>query len=283
MQAAAQLVLIPCLLLMDAALGSAPAGAGEMPGNEALFSPQPSAKPWEACPLPQPAAPDFWLKQPVVAELHPSSPEIDGSEKWVQPAGVEGSFSQKMNDFWGEISSRLEVHDREDRDEYPLAARKCQTEEALRMAVTGPVFVFGQLGTNCPSLDSQDLQLTGRTGLGWKGNLASPLEVVLRGGPCVTCDDVSRPVRFKKESDVFVELLCRYPLPGSVNLEYQSTALPALNVTEHDRISQDLRVAFPLGRLGQFRIGAKHSWDSATMPRLWTDGMQVYLGVDLKP
>jgi hypothetical protein len=198
------------------------------------------------------------------------------------PKEVKGSFSQKIEDPWGGISSKLEVHDFDSSPDNPLQKKKCNTEEAVRMTVSGPLYVFGQVGTSCESMDSQELKITSRTGLGWKVQPWSQFEVLVRGGHCVTCDDPIRPIRVKEESDLFLELQCRCPLPGKLNLEYQSTAFPALNISEHDRVNQDLRLAFPLWGLGQFRVGAKHSWENAIAPRPWAEGMELYVGLDLK-
>jgi hypothetical protein len=283
MKSAWLLVILLIFFLAREATVRQLAVAGGMPqGDTGLMPPLDGSSSAEVS-MPAVSQPTLWAGRPAFADLQGGPPAIAPPLPWVDPTKVDGSFSQKFNDHWGDISSRLEVHDFEGgADRLPVVTKKCQTEEAVRMTVAGPVYVFGQLGTNCDSLDSQELKISSRTGLGWEVLPWSLFEVQVRGGHCVSCDDPNRPERAREQSDLFLEMQCRCPLPGKLSLEYQSTATPALTVTERDRIDQDLRLAFPLGGLGQFRVGAKHSWENASATRPWTEGMQVYVGLDLK-
>jgi hypothetical protein len=195
---------------------------------------------------------------------------------------VDGSFNQKINQPWLTFSSHLEVHDAVSEAENPFLVKKCQSDEEVRMDVTGPVFLFGRFGTSCACMDDQELTMTGRTGLAWKMEPWSHCEVVVRGGPSVTCADALRPQRVKEQSELLFEVQCRCPLPGKVNLEYQSSAVPALSVTERERLKQDLRLAFPVPGLGQFRVGARHNLENSGVVKPWTEGMEFYIGLDLK-
>jgi hypothetical protein len=42
-------------------------------------------------------------------------------------------------------------------------------------------------------------------------------------------------------------------------------------------------VAFPVGSAGKFTVGARHKWASTSTSdtRPWTDGMQLYVGLEL--
>jgi hypothetical protein len=84
---------------------------------------------------------------------------------------------------------------------------------------------------------------------------------------------------------LFLEVLAKYPLPlpGQVGLEYQGEAVPALGTVGNQRINQDLRLAIPVGDSGVLKLGAKHQWDDGGAARSWKDGMQVYLGLEVKP
>ncbi len=79
-----------------------------------------------------------------------------------------------------------------------------------------------------------------------------------------------------------VELQARYQLLGPLKVEYDGTALPALTPLDRHRLNQDVRFAIPLGNAGQIRLGARHAWEEQPVPRPWTEGMQLYLGVGLK-
>src|SRR5262249_25724403 len=108
-------------------------------------------------------------------------------------------------------------------------------------------------------------------------------EVLVRGGSLLTySEDPLRPVLLAREhSQMRVELLCRYPLLGSLNLEYLGTAIPALEPPERNQLNQDVRLALPRGPTGHLHVGARHSWEEAVLPRPWPEGMQVYVGVGL--
>jgi hypothetical protein len=191
-------------------------------------------------------------------------------------------FLKKVEGEWGMFSSKLELHDATNPVDNPLGTRKWEHEHKLQVPLTGPVFVVGQVNATCTSMDSQEMKVIGKTGLGCKVSPWSRWELQLRGLTAVTYDDTSRASPTREQSELLLELEARCPLAGLVNLEYQTTAAPALTVTEHDRLKQDLHLAFPLGALGKFSVGAKHSWENTPTPHPWTEGMQLYIGVDLK-
>jgi hypothetical protein len=242
--------------------------------------------PEEACPdrsvIEANGKPTPWPSGPLVLEPEKTAPAKTPLPVPDQPEGLNGNFLREMQGGWGLLSSRMVVRDSGTLPESPFATNNWKTEQAVRMKVTGPLYVFGQVGTTCADTENQDLKLTGRTGLACKVPAPSGLEVMLRGSRSLTYTDPLRPERAKEQSDLQLELQCKCPLPGRLNLEYQGTATPALGLTERERLKQDLGLAIPLGEAGQFRLGAKHSWENTPAVKPWTEGMQLYIGVDLK-
>jgi hypothetical protein len=126
------------------------------------------------------------------------------------------------------------------------------------------------------------MTVNGRTGVGWKCPLQPGAEVLLRSATAVSCTGLPLPTRVLEESQLLVEVQYRWRLLSWAGLEYQGTAFPILNATEQSRVDQDLGVVFPLGQLGQFRLGTRHSWLHTPQPQPWTEGLQFHLGSTLK-
>jgi hypothetical protein len=229
-----------------------------------------------------PTKPGPWADRPAFLDLETPRRAGDTAPLFEEPDVVKGSFEKKYEGFLGLLSSRLKVDDTRNVPEYLGQTNTFQTEEALQMKVKGPLAVFGQVGANSSSMDGQALKLKGKTGLVWKWDGLPLGEVQVRGGQAVSCDDPHRPERMKEQSEVFLELQYNCPLPGKLRLEYEGTANPALNLTERDRLKQDLHLAVPVGANGKLNLGARHSWESTPAARPWTDGMEVYIGLDLK-
>jgi hypothetical protein len=258
------------LLLFTLAFGAvaSAASAGD-------FTPGPVDGP-VVLPLPGPALRD---DRPAVPDLaHPSPDPL------AAPADARGPLkvAQTADGFWGSLTSKVEVLDRTPSlaGEDPLARRAWQTDEAWRFPLPGPFFVFGQLGARSDEPAQSDLKVAGRTGLACKLPLG-PAECVVRGGPGLACTDPLRPAHAREQADWALELQARCPLLLGVGLEYQGTATPALTPQERDRITQDLRLAIPVGPGGKVQLGARHLWQNTPDPRPWPDGMQLYLGLQL--
>ncbi len=193
-----------------------------------------------------------------------------------------GKASSQLEGFWGSFKTQLEVESvqpAEKRD-----AERWQTEEALQVPITGPLYVFGQVQAGYNTCTAQQMALSGRTGVGCKLKPIAGGEIILTGCSALSrTEDPLRPVRLPQaQSQVLLELQCNYAVFGPVKVEYQGTATPALDPLERNRVQQDLRFAIPLGEAGQIRLGAKHQWEDLTVARPWLDGMQLYLGVGLK-
>jgi hypothetical protein len=217
------------------------------------------------------------LQRSALAEPGPTPAPVPAGEVG---QGIIGTYTRQIDQQWAMFSSQMTVRDGGAWTDSPLNPSKWQTDDTLRMKLAGPVAVFSQFGTRCDYME--EVKLTGKTGLACKLEPWARCEVQLRGGPAVTYDDPLRPERTREQSDLLLELQCRCPLPGKVKLEYDTAAVPALNVTARDHVDQDLRLALPLGSKGTVRLGARHSWENTPAPRPWTEGMQVYIGVDLK-
>src|SRR5262249_7768924 len=163
-------------------------------------------------------------------------------------------------------------------------AERWQTEEALNVPVAGPVYLIGQFNAGYNTWTGQQMTMTGRTGVGCKFRPLPGGEVVLCGARVLNyAEDPLRPQRVPTEkSQLVLELQANYALFGRVERVSRGPAAPALDPREHNRLNQDVRFAIPLGKAGQIRLGAKHSWEEQPVPKPWTDGMQLYLGVGLK-
>jgi hypothetical protein len=308
-----QLIFIACVLLApsasEAVRAQAPARCDEdqppnvLPGV-ALASAWPHNDPATAA-LPCPMIPDTQVPEmpsvPPLDVLDPAAhderslaeaPQIlaenanrviwasQESQRRIEGLPEEGGrwkLKNQTEGLLGSLTSQVVCGDSEIVWEQPIVEDDWQTEEAWKLDVLGPFSVFGQVGAGHELSRSEDLKLTGRTGLAWKLPVGPAGEVLLRGGPSVSCADALRPTLAQGHSALLLELQCRWPLLGPLGLEYQGSATPALSPTDHDRLNQDVRLALPLGKLGRLRVGAKHSWENLTVPRPWSDTMQLYL------
>jgi hypothetical protein len=157
-----------------------------------------------------------------------------------------------------------------------------KVDDSWRCPVAGPFSFYGQIGGNSEEKLQDDMKVNGRTGLVCKLSLFETDEVELRSGPSLTYTDPLRPSSVKEKSEWLLELQGRWPLFAGVGLEYQGSLSPALTPTDKNRLSNDLRLAAPLGSAGKIQLGAKHSWEGLTTdPRPTIDSMKVYLGVEL--
>jgi hypothetical protein len=207
----------------------------------------------------------------------PGSAETSRRLDGLPEEGGRWKLRNQTDGLLGSLTSQVVLGDPGFAWDQPVPEEAWQTEEAWKLDVLGSVSVFGQVGAGQELTRFEDLKLTGRTGLAWKLPVGPGGEVLLRGGPSVTCADALRPALAQGRSELLLELTCRWALLGPVGLEYQGSATPALSPTDHDRLDQDVRLALPLGKLGRLRLGAKHSWENLTIPRPWSDTMQLYL------
>jgi hypothetical protein len=251
---------------------STPAQAGEdrpPPAPPRLF-------PFAAgTPAPSPNLPSGLLRSPA------ASSDLSGLDA---PHDGRGELKAKgqAGGEWGTLSAQTVVHDSAAPTwDDPLFKREWKTDQTWKRSVLGPFYLYGQLGANGDEVASREVKVAGKTGLACKLPFLSGGEVVLRGGPSVSYSDPVKSDRFKDRSEMLVEVQARWPLLSGIGLEYQGTACPALSPLDKDWIDQDLRLAFPLGTAGKFKLGAKRHWENVPDPRSLADSVQLYLGLEL--
>lgn len=200
--------------------------------------------------------------------------------------GIQQAATTKTDLYWAALSSQVTMSD-PDEMLHPGRPRDWQTDESVRMAVAGPLFVFGQFGASTPSVDEQQLpRWQGRYGVGVKIKPWIVDEVQVRGGPTVRSDDTGRPLRGPtgERTELFLEAATKLGLPvvGPLNLEYMNTATPSPTHHERNLFNQEFRLARPLTGGGQVHVGARYRPDDAHIVESWVERMQVFMGFELK-
>jgi hypothetical protein len=214
----------------------------------------------------------------VIVPLNPATGNLPRVDFQVQPA----PFCKVQSSgpvLWGSLSSSFDVHEQSTVFDDPVDRARWKVDENVRFPLWGPVYVFGQFGAGCEYAMTQEVNYASRTGIGWKLPAWLGGEIQLRGGRMISYAESLRPDEAHEQTDLFIELEGKWSLFGPVKLEYSGTALPAQTPLEHDRVNQDLHLAFPFRKTSSFRFGAKHNWESQTIPRTWSEGMEVYLGL----
>jgi hypothetical protein len=206
-----------------------------------------------------------------------STPKIEFEIRSMPACKVQSNVSV----LTGSLSSNFDIHEPSTIFDDPLDRARWKADENVRVPLWGPVYVFGQFGADCEYAMTQEVNFASRTGIGWKLPVWFGGEVQLRGGRIVSYAESLRPEDTHEHTDLFIELQGKWSLIGPVKLEYSGTALPAQSPLEHDRVNQDLHFAVPFRKTSSFRLGAKHNWEGQTVPRTWSDGMEVYLGLSL--
>jgi hypothetical protein len=199
-------------------------------------------------------------------------------------ADFAGKVDDKLEGPWGSLKTQVQLNTTKGLMDAPAQGDHWQTEEALQVPVSGPLFVFGRFQGGYNTLTAQEATMTGQTGVGCKLKPLTGAEIQIRGCSRMSYQaDPLRPDRLPTaHKDLLLELQCGYQLVGPLKLEYQGTATPALDPLDHNKVQQDVRFAIPLGEGGQFHVGAKHQWEDASAAKSWTDNTQLYLGIGLK-
>jgi hypothetical protein len=208
--------------------------------------------------------------------------KVDGADGRNPSRDGAWKAKHKQESDWGslELEMKLENLDNPARDGL---GDRWQTKKALQLDVAGPIFAFGEFNAGYNTLSAQEKKLGGGTGLGFKLAAWENVEVALKGGSQFNyTQDPLRPDRVQNDkSRLVLELECQYAIVGPLKLEYNGSAVPAFTPLEGNRISQDIRLLFPLGSLGEFRLGAKTNWSDQPSVRVAPDAHQIYLGVGL--
>ena len=155
-------------------------------------------------------------------------------------------------------------------------------DQSYRIPLAGPVFLFGQAEKD-GFAPAQGSRYIGQTGVTWKLPVQPGLELLFSCGPEVAYTDTLRPDRGQdrpllpfQTRLLRLDLQCRWRLLGQVGLECQASVCPALNPGEQDAFHEDLHLAFPLTRGGQFLLGAKRYWEKAADIKPAPDSGQLY-------
>lgn len=152
-----------------------------------------------------------------------------------------------------------------------------QTEQAWQLPLPAPICVFGKLGAQYEEWGKSMWNVSGRSGVAWKLHDSSLGDVQVRAGPVLSRSGLQ--VFQAQEAELLLELQCRCPLPGPLQLQYLGSALTS-SANEH--LQHDLGFSMPFLSSGQFRFGARHQAQDAAAPRPWVDDLHVYLGFDMK-
>ncbi len=232
--------------------------------------------------------PIFPSLSPQVADLGPPSPTELPANVGPLPGGQPGQHTpQKVSSsrqgWWGALTSNVVVNDDPVvlAGEQPFWQRNWKADQSWRLDVAGPVSAFGQIGSTSTEVSQADMQVNARTGLACRVPVPGLAQLILRSALGVSYTDPLRPERTVAQSDWLFEVQARCPLLFGAGLEYQASALPALTPQMQDQLNQDLRVAFPVGASGKVRVGARHKWANTPTPSPWSEGMQLYLGLEL--
>jgi len=232
-------------------------------------------------PLPFPLAADAdRLTAPPPAEpVLPPTPLLGAPNllpSWTNADSLPRRARNTTAGAWGSIQSQVQLRDGED-----AAPRSWQRDDAFKTPTLGPFHVFGQLGSALDDTAADAFKVVGGAGLACQVPLGADAEVVLRGGPRVTYTDPLATNKNSAKSEMLLEVQARCPLLFGVGFEFSGQAIPALTPADRDTLSQDIRLAVPLGDAGKFRVGARRKWESAAGQGTWSDTSELYLGLEL--
>src|SRR5262245_13051801 len=236
-----------------------------------------------------PAVPNAGSSGPRATPENPFAPTAVQPTPWFPGAAAEGPLplprgpvevTQKQEGELGQLTGKVVLQQGPGADD-PQAKRAWQADQAWRLPLSGPFFVFGQMAGASDEAAQKDMKLNGRTGLACKLPVG-PAEFVVRGGPGVRYTDPLRPLLTREQADWQLGVEARCPLVFGLGLEYQGTATPALTPLERDQVRQDVHLAIPVGEAGKFQVGARHQWENAGQPRPLSEGMEVYVGLRLQ-
>jgi hypothetical protein len=204
--------------------------------------------------------------------------------EWDQVSREPRKVVQKSEGNWGSLSSQMVVQEAGTTAavENPSLKRQWQVDEAWKCSVLGPFSLYGQVNAVTAEVQQRDMTVMGKTGLACSVPVVIPqAALTLRSGPSWTSTDPLRPELMRERAEWVMEVEGRLALIAGIGLEYQGMALPALTPLDHDKVSQDLRLAFPMGTNGKFKLGAKRQWETTSDSRVVNDNGQLYLGLEL--
>jgi len=163
----------------------------------------------------------------------------------------------------------------------PMRKWEWKREDNLKINVTGPLSLYGQMNAGSGEVFTKDTQLGGKAGLSCKVPVMIG-EVQMSSGPSWSCSDPLRPMQTRERSEWQMELQARCPLIWGLGVEYKGQALPALSPLDRDRFNQDIHLAVPICQGGKLNLGAKQSCEAINgQPIQASDNSQIYLGIQL--
>jgi hypothetical protein len=209
-------------------------------------------------------------------------PKPPAWDDWMHPERGPRNVKNQQDGEWGSITAQTTHADWQDGElwEDPLRKRAWKSEGNWRSPVLGPFSLFGTLGANSEEPET-DMKVAGKTGVACKVPLFWAAELTLRSGPSLTYTDPLRPDRTREKSEWLLEIQARWPILAGIGLEYEGAAAPALSPLDKSWVNHDVRIAFPVGNTGKFRVGAKQRWEGLGETRSATDGPQLYIGLEL--
>src|SRR5437870_1862483 len=120
---------------------------------------------------------------------------------------IRRSLGRQFNlEWWGKLNSKIVLIDPNANPYTPIRRSGWQTDESLKLPLAGSLFVVGQLRANSGSIEYQQYELVGRTGLGvrlpeWLGG-----EIQVRGGRSKANYDPDDESMFPGKVTTFLEL-----------------------------------------------------------------------------
>lgn len=216
------------------------------------------------------------IRSPIIAHL-PSPTEVaqgraaeDSSHKAapinsvesIQPGDRERrklKNKAELSALNGTVASEFIFRAPEPSRDAPFERGEWSTEELVHVPVTGPIYVFGQFNLNGEYAADQDMRVIGRTGLSYRVPVSGrPFE--LRGGPSIRVLDALRAEQARDQAQFLLEVQCRWPLMGTLGLEYDGSALPAMTPLDRPQLRHDVGLALPVAGNGKLKFGAKQQW-----------------------
>jgi hypothetical protein len=161
-------------------------------------------------------------------------------------------------------------------------------EAPLPVPVAGELLAFGQVRGADGGVDVQPGGPVTDAGLAWRLPVATGAELLLGCGPEFGAADPTRPGRVPAAAPMplraqwlRLNVQWHWTLPGSFGLECQGTTCPALEASDRNVISQELRAVVPVGG-GQFRVGARHCWEDTGGAKPAADSLELFGGFRLR-
>jgi hypothetical protein len=151
------------------------------------------------------------------------------------------------------------------------------------LPLTGPVFLFGQVQKGEEWMAAPGAKMVGDTGVACKLPSLIGADLLFRCGPELTYDGAVKPADRSvvpvQPRWLRLDLQARWSVLGPLGVEWQGAASPGVADGERDRLIQDVRAVLPLGKNGQFQLGAKRIWENTAEPKNpWAEMTQFYTG-----